>query len=351
MPNLNYLSESGIHLFTTCPQSKDVARHDYVRRVIDISQWSEEFDCEGMLIYSDNGLVDPWLVAQIVVQNTGRLRPLVAVQPIYMHPYSLAKMVASIAHLHGRPVALNMVAGGFRNDLIALGDTTEHDDRYLRLTEYTRVIRGLLESAGIGAWAGKYYTIKNLKMAPPVPPELVPEFFVSGSSEAGMAAAAAIGATAVRYPQPAEFETAERHAVATGVKCGVRVGIIAREDGDEAWRIALERFPTDRRGQVAHQLAIKVSDSVWHKQLSQLGEHPLSEENPYWLSPMQNYKTFCPYLVGSYARVALELGRYIVLGFRTFILDIPPSRDELAHTTEVFRRALVDSQVPPRRWA
>jgi alkanesulfonate monooxygenase len=54
---------------------------------------------------------------------------------------------------------------------------------------------------------------------------------------------------------------------------------------------------------------------------------------------MQNYKTFCPYLVGSYSRVAGELARYISLGFRTVILDIPPDRDELAHTMEVFRRA------------
>ncbi len=116
-----------ISIFTTCPQSKDVDRRDYVRDIIEVSRWSEEFDCHGMLIYADNGLVDPWLVAQIVVQNTRRMSPLVAVQPIYMHPYSLAKLIASIAHLHGRRIALNMVAGGFRNDLIALGDPTEHD--------------------------------------------------------------------------------------------------------------------------------------------------------------------------------------------------------------------------------
>jgi alkanesulfonate monooxygenase len=55
---------------------------------------------------------------------------------------------------------------------------------------------------------------------------------------------------------------------------------------------------------------------------------------------MENYKTFCPYLVGSYSLVASELRRYISLGFRTFILDIPPSRDELAHIMEVFRKAM-----------
>jgi alkanesulfonate monooxygenase len=334
------LIDHGVHIYTTCAQSKDLDRRDYMRRVVEISQWSEEFDFAGMLIYTDNGLVDPWLVAQVVVENTKRLMPLVAVQPIYMHPYSVAKLVSSLAYLHDRRIALNMLAGGFRNDLIALGDTTEHDDRYLRTTEYTQIIRRLLEGDGATELAGKYYSVKNLKMTPPLAPELFPEILISGSSPAGMAAAKAIGATAIRYPQPAEFEAAERDALATGTKCGVRVGIIPREDEDEAWRVAHERFPEDRRGQIAHQVAMKVSDSVWHKQLSALGERPLAEDSAYWLRPMQNYKTFCPYIVGSYSRVALELGRYIALGFRTVILDIPPSRDELAHAMEVFRRVV-----------
>jgi len=340
MSRIESTSDHTVCVFTTCPQSKDLDRRDYVRRVIEIAQWSEEFDCAGMLIYTDNGLIDPWLVAQIVVENTNRLMPLVAVQPIYMHPYSVAKLVTSIAYLHGRRIALNMLAGGFRNDLIALGDITEHDDRYLRTTEYTQIIRRLLEDDGPVELTGKYYSVTNLKMTPPLAPELFPEILISGSSAAGMAAAKAIGATAIRYPQPAESEAAEREASAAGIKCGVRVGIIAREDEKDAWRIAHERFPEDRRGQLAHQVAMKVSDSIWHKRLSALGQHPRSEDNPYWLSPMQNYKTFCPYLVGSYSRVATELGRHLWLGFRTVILDIPPSRDELAHVMEVFRRAM-----------
>lgn len=325
---------SRLHIYTTCPQSKDVEQRDYVRRVVEISRWSEEFGCVGMLVYTDNGLVDPWMVAQLVVENTSRLMPLVAVQPIYMHPYSAAKMVASIAHLHGRRLALNMLAGGFRNDLIALGDTTAHDDRYLRTTEYTEIIKQLLAGHSV-TFAGKYYSVANLKMSPPLAPGLFPEILISGSSEAGLAAAKEIGATAIRYPQPVEFEAAERDAIASGTTCGIRVGIIARKDEEEAWRVAHARFPEDRRGQIAHQVAMKVSDSVWHKQLSSLGEQPRAD-TPYWLGPMQNYKTFCPYLVGSHERVAAELSRYVSLGFRTIILDIPPDRDELAHTMEAF---------------
>jgi alkanesulfonate monooxygenase len=337
MSRIDDPSDRELCIFTTCPQSKDLDRADYIRQVIDTARWSEEFNYHGMLIYTDNGLVDPWLVAQIVVENTRSFLPLVAVQPIYMHPYSVAKLVSSIAWLHGRRVALNMLAGGFRNDLIALGDTTDHDDRYLRTTEYTLIIRRLLQGDVVTEQSGRYYAVKGLKMTPPLAPELFPEILISGSSAAGIAAASAIGATAIRYPQPAEFEAAESESLSAGIKCGVRVGIVARESDEEAWRLAHERFPEDRRGQLTHHLAMKTSDSVWHKQLSALGQHPSSVNSPYWLAPMKNYKTFCPYLVGSYSRVAQELGRYTSMGFRTIILDIPPSRDELTHTMQVFR--------------
>jgi alkanesulfonate monooxygenase len=119
----------------------------------------------------------------------------------------------------------------------------------------------------------------------------------------------------------------------------MRVGIIARDDDSRAWKVARERFPEDRKGQVTHALAMKVSDSHWHRQLSQLGTAPPSAENPYWLGPFENYKTFCPYLVGSYTTVAVELARYIELGFGTFILDIPPDEEELHHAALAFEQA------------
>jgi alkanesulfonate monooxygenase len=261
------------------------------------------------------------------------------VEPIDMSPYSVAKLVTSIAHLHDRQIALNMMARSFHNDPIVPGHMASHDDRYIRLTEYTQTIKRLLESDRPVRQRGRFYSVKDLEMTPPLRRELRPEIFVSGSSAGGMAAAAELGAIAVRYLQPAEFEAADRDVFATSVERGARVGIVAREDGDEARHIALERFPPQRRGHFAHQLAQRVRDSMWHKQLSQHDENPLSEDKPYWLSPMRNYRTLCPYLVGSYSRVALEFRRYLALGFRTFILDIPPSRDELAHVAEVFRRA------------
>ena len=134
--------------------------------------------------------------------------------------------------------------------------------------------------------------------------------------------------------------SAESYPVETneGAKAGVRLGIVTRPEADWAWKVAEERFPADRKGQLTHTMAMKVSDSHWHRQLSRLGASR-AEDDPYWLRPFENYKTFCPYLVGSYDRVAAELGRYMSRGFRTFILDVPHSPEELAHISEAFQLA------------
>jgi alkanesulfonate monooxygenase len=325
-----------VELFATCPQSKDLDAALYRERVAQIAQWSERAGYRGILIYTDNQLVDPWLVAQLVIEATTRLCPLVAVQPLYMHPYTAAKKVASFGHLFGRRLYLNMVAGGFRNDLIALGDTTPHDERYDRLVEYSEIIRKLVSGERFSS-DGKYYRVKNLSLTPRLDPELFPVFFVSGSSEAGMAAARSIGATAVKYPKSPD----EEQPTSVGTSgAGIRLGVIAREDDVHAWEVARARFPEDRRGRLTHGLAMKVSDSAWHHDLSRMGTRAPSIENPYWLGPFENYKTFCPYLVGSYDRVADELARYMRLGFGTFILDIPFSEAELGHTAVAFDRAL-----------
>lgn len=330
-----------VEVFSTCPPSSAVAPQDYLKNVIDVARWSEQNGCTGILVYTDNSLVDPWLVSQVIIQNTEALSPLVAVQPVYMHPYTVAKKISTFGYLYGRRMYLNMVAGGFKNDLFMLNDQTPHDRRYDRLIEYTRIIKALLSDSSPVSSCGEFYTVRTLKMTPPLSPELFPGILVSGSSEAGLAAAKAIGATAVQYPKPVN----EYDGGAPGdiEQAGVRIGIIAREDEDTAWAIAHERFPEDRKGQLTHKLAMKTSDSVWHKQLSNLGENQATERNPYWLTPFQNYKTFCPYLVGSYQRVADELTGYIVAGYTKFILDIPPSEEELQHIGVVFENVSMEA--------
>ncbi len=326
-----------IEVFSTCPQSVETEGEAYLQKVCNVARWSEQYGCKGMLVYADNRLVDPWLVAQVIIQNTARLGPLVAIQPIYMHPHAAATMVSSFGHMYGRRIYLNMIAGGFKNDLTALNDTTPHDKRYDRLVEYTLIIKKLLESPAAVTFDGEYYKVTNLKLSPVLSPELMPEVFVSGSSEAGQAAARAMGATAVHYPRPSvEYRGGGETALKDS---GVRVGIIARDCEENAWDVAYTRFPIDRKGQITRELASKVSDSQWHKQLSELAEDTKHKKSPYWLVPFETYKTNCPYLVGTYQQVADEVSQYIKAGFRKFILDIPACEEELHHSAIVFKQA------------
>jgi alkanesulfonate monooxygenase len=333
----DHFQRLGLSVFSTCPSLPDLDRGAYLERIIDVSTWSERHGYEGILVYTDNGRTDPWLVSQIIVQSTERLCPLVAVQPVYMHPHSVAKMVSSLGHMHGRRLHLNLVAGGFKRDLEALGDPTKHDDRYARLVEYASIIKRLLGSASPVSYAGQFYEVTNLKLAPPLPRGLMPGLFVSGSSEAALSAAAALEATPIAYPPP----PGEGSGAAEGApRRGARIGLIARRSDEEAWAAARARFPEDRKGQLCHQLANKVTDSVWHHQLSEVGARSAPMESPYWLGPLQNYQTFCPYLVGAYVgayeTVAQEIARYIAGGHRVFILDVPPDERELQHIDIAF---------------
>jgi alkanesulfonate monooxygenase len=336
----------GLEIYSTCPPldaahaaplyPEHAASSPELLR--EFARASQEAGCTGALVVTDNAQLDPWLVAQLLIEATTRFAPLVAVQPVYMHPYSVAKMLASLAFLHGRRVHLNLVAGGFKNDLAALNDTTPHDERYARLLEYATIIQRLVSGPQAVSFAGRYYTVTNLKLTPALPAELRPELLMSGSSAAGAQAARDLGATAIEYPKP-PAECASAPAGEVGPR-GIRIGIIARATQDEAWAVAHGRYPEDRKGQLAHQLATKVSDSVWHRQLSELAEQSAPQARAvYWLGPFQNYKAVCPFLVGSHAQVAEEIARYIAGGYRTFILDVPATGEEMRHVGKVFARA------------
>jgi alkanesulfonate monooxygenase len=178
----------------------------------------------------------------------------------------------------------------------------------------------------------------NLKMTPPLAPELFPGTLMSGSSDAGLAAAQAVGATVVQDPKPAKaVETSE---VPNGEKSGFRVAIIAQPSSSDAWSVANGRFPGDRKGLLAHPLATRVSDSVWYQQLSHMIEEVGEVQGAYWMWPFQNCRTSCSYPVVSHGEVADEVSRSVRGGFQLFLLDMSTSRQELHQTQAAFDFAL-----------
>ncbi|MEX0608707.1 MAG: LLM class flavin-dependent oxidoreductase [Balneolaceae bacterium] len=325
-------------LFTTTPQSVNFNEPTFADEVRKIAVQSEKNGYKGTLIYSDNRLADPWELTGFILAETTTLLPMIALQPAYMHPYTVAKKIATYGLLYGRQISLNLIAGGFKRDLEALGDHTEHDKRYQRLIEYTEIIQLLLQSKKAVSYEGEFYSINRLKLQPELPPELQPLYYLSGSSDAAKEAAQTLDAKLIEYPEPHSFYTNNSAPKATHSN-GIRIGILTRTSHDEAWEDARLRFPETREGALTHQLAKKTSDSSWHKKLSDQGDEITEEEPVYWLGPFKNYNTFCPYLVGSYDEVTEEITHYLQAGCNTCILDIPVSESELKHTKHVFTQA------------
>ena len=99
-----------VEVFTISPRTTD--EHEYWVNIEQVIDWSEKFDCTGILLFTGNDTyVEPWIAGHSALVRTENLCPLVAVNPVYMHPFTVAKMISTFAYLYKRKTYLNMVTG------------------------------------------------------------------------------------------------------------------------------------------------------------------------------------------------------------------------------------------------
>jgi alkanesulfonate monooxygenase len=332
------LAASGVTIYSTCLSSIGYREQSHLQKLVEMAGWAEDAGYRGALVYSDATSMDAWMAAQAAIANTTTFVPLVAVQPIDMSPFALARTVSSLAHLYGRSVDINFVSGGFGRDLAVQGDELPHDARYARLTEYITIIRMLLDG-GMVNFAGQYYNLRRARLTAPVPAELQPTAYMSGSSAASLQAGESLGIGQLSFPVlPEEFASPDVPKNKFGA--GVCIGIIARDDSAEAWRIAHKRFPADPAGAERMKLLLSASVSSWQPQLAAVPIADEAEGQPYWLVPFRYHHTFCPYLVGSYDEVAQAVATYLNGGIRTYVLDVPQEPEDLYHARIAIERAV-----------
>src|SRR5215471_20350534 len=186
------LAASGVTIYSTCRSSFEYDQRSCLRRLLERARWADEAGYRGALVYTDYASIDAWMAAQATIVNTATFVPLVAVQPIDMSPFALARAVSSLAHLYGRRVDINYVSGGFGRDLVVQGDELAHDARYDRLTEYVAIVKMLLDGDLVN-YTGQYYNLRRARLPVPSPADLLPTAFVSGSSAASVQAGESLG--------------------------------------------------------------------------------------------------------------------------------------------------------------
>ena len=316
-----------VSVYTTIPVIKNRSPRDYLKRLSLEAKWAESAGIRGMLVVSDNASLDPWAAAQLLIGATERLVPLVAVNTVYMHPFSVARTISSLGFLCERTVHLNYVNGGFQRHLDQVGCELDHDERYDQLAECAEIVARLLRSPRPVTYNGKYFQVKAATVTPRLDPAFLPEVFVSGTSDKCRAVQQRLAVTRLAPPRQIDSYQGESPLAGTGV----RLGIIAREVSQDAWRVARNRFPVDSLGEKLHEFSAGAVHSNWHLALSADAIRSAEPDGAYWLYPFRSYQTLWPYLVGSYAEVAELLARYLEFGVTAIVLDELYTEDDAHH--------------------
>ncbi|MEU4244960.1 hypothetical protein [Actinoplanes sp. NPDC026619] len=201
----------------------------------DAARGADRAGLDGMLIDTGGTAMEPWSVAQYLVERTERLTPLVTVEPADMHPYMTARMVSGIAAMHGRRVDFTLVADS----------TLGHDENCDRLVAYGRIMKALLRADDPLTFDSRHYRLADAVIYPSLPPRLVPRIFVAGQEPAAATVARELGVGQL-IDLPGEADLTVRPP---RPRSAVRAGIIARDTSEQAWRVARERA-----GRPAHGL-------------------------------------------------------------------------------------------------
>ncbi len=320
-----------MYLFTVNPRSTDP--RTYWSGVTRTFELSERHGFSGVLIFTGNDtFVEPWVAAQHLLMTTRHLIPLVAVNPLYMHPFTVAKLVSSFAYTYGRPTWLNLVTGAAVSYLTSIGDRSDHDTRYLRLAEYVQVLRRLWAESRVSLDGG-FYKLDKVQLLPRIPAQLAPQLLLSGQSPAARAVAREQGARCMQMLPPSLL------AGLTADVAGIHFGIITRQDEADAWAAAEQRFPASPEAQQMLELAMANTDSQWKRRLLEVATRGEPQAPGYWLEPFRNLHADCPTFVGSHRQVADLLRGLAGAGIDTIVLDLPMHEEEVAETARAIALA------------
>lgn len=177
---------------------------------------------------------------------TTRLKVIAAVLPGPWTPVLLAKQIATIDHLTGGRVAVNIVSGWFKGEFTAIGEHwLEHDERYRRSEEFIRTVKGIWTQDNF-TFRGDFYRTNDYTLKPK-PLQQHPEIFQGGSSRAARDMAARVsdwyftnGNTVEGIKAQVDDIKAKAAANNHQVKIGVNAFIIARDTEEEAKAVLAE---------------------------------------------------------------------------------------------------------------
>jgi len=302
----------------------------------------EEHGWDGALLGTGWGRPDTLTVATALVARTTTFEPLVAVRPGYWHPAHFASAAATLDHLGGGRLRVNIVSG--KDDLAAYGDTEgDQADRYARTREFMQLVRRLWTEEDV-TYAGEHFSVSGSTVRPridPRPGRTHPRLYFGGASEAAERVAATeadvqlfwgetydgVGERIDRLRKLAA-ELGREHAP---LEFGLRITTLVRDTTEEAWADAeakVERMAQDVPGQ---QESLQRKGATGQQRLLDLADRGDVLDDCLYTAPgrVGGGGAGTTWLVGSAQDVAAALRRYADLGVTTFVLSDTPYLQEI----------------------
>ncbi|ADX44750.1 Alkanesulfonate monooxygenase [Paracidovorax avenae ATCC 19860] len=179
--------------------------------------------------------------SQALLHATTRLKVLAAILPGPWNPAVVAKQIATIDHISGGRIGINVVSGWFKGEFQAIGEPwLEHDERYRRSNEFIRALKGIWTQDHF-TFKGDFYRFNDYTLSPKPLQKPHPEIFQGGSSRAARDNAASVSDwyfTNGNTPEglQAQIDDIQAKARANGhtVRIGVNAFVIARDTEEEA---------------------------------------------------------------------------------------------------------------------
>lgn len=333
-----------LRFHTVCPFHTDsfgvgvpMSPADYRRLLSEHVAFAERSGIHGMIVYNFLSSLDSMSIASLVLQQTERLRPIVAVSPFHQHPLAIARAAATLAFLYGRGIDLNLVKGATQDEQLAVGERdSQRAAHYRRMAEYLDLLNSLFLSDKT-TFEGEYYKVRAPALSPPIDPAHRPLLFVPGSSADAAAVIAGRADASLLMAKPLEAQKAELDRLAAarpGLRQTIIVGLVARASDDEAWAAARSLYADNRREAINARIFLSRAISYQHTSSASFAAAQKIYDDALWYGGSK-IGIDCPKLVGSHLRIANALRRYADLGVTDFIIDLPPSMDEYVHDIRV----------------
>lgn len=302
----------------------------------------EDHGWKGALLGTGWGRPDTFTVATALAVRTKTFEPLIAIRPGYWRPANFASAAATLDHLTGGRVRINIVSG--QDNLAAYGDSEgDQAHRYARTKEFMRLVRRLWTEENV-SFGGEHFGVTNSTVSPRIVvrgERRHPKLYFGGASEAAERVAATEADVQLFWGEPLDGvrdrierlkelgQTLDRDL--PPLEFGLRITTLVRDTTEQAW--------ADAEAKVAEMA--KTNGAGWsdHKRVTAVGQQRLLDLHQQGDVLDDNLYTApgkfggggagTTWLVGSAEDVARSLRKYRDLGITQFVLSDTPYLAEI----------------------